>query len=321
MYTILEKRVLAENIYLMRIHAPRVARAAKPGQFIIVRIDEFGERVPLTISDYDAEQGSVTIVTQAIGASTRKLCALEQGDALADFVGPLGHPSEFIHEDLDTLRKKRFLFVAGGVGTAPVYPQVKWLHEHGVKADVIIGAKTKSMLIYTEEMARVADNLYIATDDGSEGFKGMVTALIKDLIDNRGKQYDVCVAIGPMIMMKFVTLTTKEYSLPTVVSLNTLMVDGTGMCGACRAARPSSPVSMAPNSTGSRSISTKRCAVRVCTTRRKSVPAPSSRSARTVTNAVSGSTNNYRSTHNRTFPADEYGAMLCVRMPKASTEQ
>lgn len=234
MYTILEKRVLAENIYLMRIHAPRVARAAKPGQFIIVRIDEFGERVPLTISDYDAEQGSVTIVMQAIGASTRKLCALEQGDALADFVGPLGHPSEFIHEDLDTLRKKRFLFVAGGVGTAPVYPQVKWLHEHGVKADVIIGAKTKSMLIYTEEMARVADNLYIATDDGSEGFKGMVTALIKDLIDNRGKQYDVCVAIGPMIMMKFVTLTTKEYSLPTVVSLNTLMVDGTGMCGACR---------------------------------------------------------------------------------------
>ena len=208
MYTILEKRVLAENIYLMRIHAPRVARAAKPGQFIIVRIDEFGERVPLTIYDYDAEQGSVTIVTQAIGASTRKLCALEQGDALADFVGPLGHPSEFIHEDLDTLRKKRFLFVAGGVGTAPVYPQVKWLHEHGVKADVIIGAKTKSMLIYTEEMARVADNLYIATDDGSEGFKGMVTALI--------------------------TLTTKEYSLPTVVSLNTLMVDGTGMCGACR---------------------------------------------------------------------------------------
>lgn len=188
----------------------------------------------LTISDYDAEQGSVTIVTQAIRPRPARLCALEQGDALADFVGPLGHPSEFIHEDLDTLRKKRFLFVAGGVGTAPVYPQVKWLHEHGVKADVIIGAKTKSMLIYTEEMARVADNLYIATDDGSEGFKGMVTALIKDLIDNRGKQYDVCVAIGPMIMMKFVTLTTKEYSLPTVVSLNTLMVDGTGMCGACR---------------------------------------------------------------------------------------
>lgn len=229
----MKKSARGEHLFDAHSCAPR-STSGKPGQFIIVRIDEFGERVPLTISDYDAEQGSVTIVTQAIGASTRKLCALEQGDALADFVGPLGHPSEFIHEDLDTLRKKRFLFVAGGVGTAPVYPQVKWLHEHGVKADVIIGAKTKSMLIYTEEMARVADNLYIATDDGSEGFKGMVTALIKDLIDNRGKQYDVCVAIGPMIMMKFVTLTTKEYSLPTVVSLNTLMVDGTGMCGACR---------------------------------------------------------------------------------------
>lgn len=221
-------------------------------------------------------------------------------------------------------RKKRFLFVAGGVGTAPVYPQVKWLHEHGVKADVIIGAKTKSMLIYTEEMARVADNLYIATDDGSEGFKGMVTALIKDLIDNRGKQYDVCVAIGPMIMMKFVTLTTKEYSLPTVVSLNTLMVDGTGMCGACRVTVGGKTVFTCvdgPEFDGFQVDSTKRCAVRVCTARRKSVPAPSSRSARTVTNAVSGSTNNYRSTHNRTFPADEYGAMLCVRMPKASTEQ
>lgn len=234
MYTILEKRLLTEGIYLMRIHAPRVARAAKPGQFVIVRIDEFGERIPLTISDYDPEQGSVTIVTQAIGASTRKLCSLEQGEALADFAGPLGHPSEFVHEDLDTLRKKHILFIAGGVGTAPVYPQVKWLKQHGVKVDVIIGAKTKSMLIYTDLMRSVAENLYIATDDGSEGFKGMVTALMKDLIDNQHKHYDVCVAIGPMIMMKFVVLTTKEYSLPTVVSLNTLMVDGTGMCGACR---------------------------------------------------------------------------------------
>ena len=234
MYTILEKRVLAENIYLMRIHAPRVARAAKPGQFIIVRIDEFGERVPLTISDYDAEQGSVTIVTQAIGASTRKLCALEQGDALADFVGPLGHPSEFIHEDLDTLRKKRFLFVAGGVGTAPVYPQVKWLHEHGVKADVIIGAKTRDMLIYTDAMRAVAENLYIATDDGSEGFKGLVTQVVEELVEKQGRHYDECVAIGPMVMMKFVALTTKKYGLKTTVSLNALMVDGTGMCGACR---------------------------------------------------------------------------------------
>ena len=234
MYPILEKRNLAEGIWLMKVLAPRVARSAQPGQFVIVRVDEHGERIPLTISDFDTEEGSVTIVTQAIGASTRKICALNEGEAFADFAGPLGRPSEFVHLTDEELRQRRFLFVAGGVGTAPVYPQVKWLHAHGARVDVIIGAKTKSMLIYTEEMARVADNLYIATDDGSEGFKGMVTALIKDLIDNRGKQYDVCVAIGPMIMMKFVTLTTKEYSLPTVVSLNTLMVDGTGMCGACR---------------------------------------------------------------------------------------
>ena len=217
----------------MRIHAPRVARAAKPGQFIIVRIDEFGERVPLTISDYDAEQGSVTIVTQAIGASTRKLCALEQGDALADFVGPLGHPSEFIHEDLDTLRKKRFLFVAGGVGTAPVYPQVKWLHEHGVDCDVIMGSKTKDLLILVDQMKEVATNLYVTTDDGSYGFHGMGTNQLQELWD-AGKRYDHCVAIGPMIMMKFVCKLTKELGIPTVVSMNPIMVDGTGMCGACR---------------------------------------------------------------------------------------
>ena len=161
MYTILEKRVLAENIYLMRIHAPRVARAAKPGQFIIVRIDEFGERVPLTISDYDAEQGSVTIVTQAIGASTRKLCALEQGDALADFVGPLGHPSEFIHEDLDTLRKKRFLFVAGGVGTAPVYPQVKWLSRTRGESGCHHRCQDQvdTLILYRGDARRVADEI------------------------------------------------------------------------------------------------------------------------------------------------------------------
>ena len=234
MYKILKAETLAAKIHLMVVHAPRVASHCQPGQFIIVKLDEKGERIPLTICDYDREEGTITIVFQEIGVSTIKMAELKAGDAFRDFVGPLGCPSEFVHEDIEELKKKKMVFVAGGVGTAPVYPQVKWLHEHGVKADVIIGAKTKSMLIYTEEMARVADNLYIATDDGSEGFKGMVTALIKDLIDNRGKQYDVCVAIGPMIMMKFVTLTTKEYSLPTVVSLNTLMVDGTGMCGACR---------------------------------------------------------------------------------------
>lgn len=234
MFRIVEKRTLADNIYLLRIEAPRVAHSALPGQFVIVRVDEQGERVPLTIADYDKEDGTVTIVIQAIGVSTRKLCTFGEGDYIADFAGPLGNPSEFVYLSEEELKSRRYLFVAGGVGTAPVYPQVKWLYEHGCKADVIIGAKSASMLIYTEEMAKVADNLYIATDDGSCGFKGMVTAKIKDLIDNEGKSYDECVAIGPMIMMKFVTLTTKEYALPTTVSLNALMVDGTGMCGACR---------------------------------------------------------------------------------------
>lgn len=234
MYPILEKKFLAEGIWLMTILAPRVARSARPGQFVIVRTDERGERIPLTIADYDASEGSVTIVTQAIGVSTRKICALDEGEALADFAGPLGHPSEFVNMPLDELRKRRYLFIAGGVGTAPVYPQVKWLHEHGVEADVIIGAKTRDMLIYVDAMRAVAGNLYIATDDGSEGFKGLVTALMQELVETRGRQYDECVAIGPMIMMKFVALATKKYDLKTTVSLNALMVDGTGMCGACR---------------------------------------------------------------------------------------
>ncbi|MBR6758755.1 MAG: sulfide/dihydroorotate dehydrogenase-like FAD/NAD-binding protein [Alistipes sp.] len=234
MFKIVEKRLLADNICLLRIQASRVAQSAQPGQFVIVRVDEKGERVPLTIADFDTQEGTVTIVIQTIGVSTRKICRFEVGDSLADFVGPLGNPSEFIHLSNEELQKRHYLFVAGGVGTAPVYPQVKWLHEHGAHVDVIIGAKTESLLIYTDEMERVCDNLYIATDDGSRGFKGMVTAKIKELIDVERKQYDECVAIGPMIMMKFVTLTTREYSLPTTVSLNALMVDGTGMCGACR---------------------------------------------------------------------------------------
>ena len=233
MYPILEKRCLAPGIWLMKVEAPRVARAAVPGQFVIVRADECGERVPLTIADFDAAQGSVTIVTQAIGVSTRKICALEAGDALADFAGPLGHPSEFVRLSPDELRGRRYVFIGGGVGTAPVYPQVKWLHEHGVAADVIIGAKNREMLIYADEMRAVAGNLHIATDDGSEGFKGLVTQLLEKLIAD-GRRYDECVAIGPMIMMKFVALTTRKYGLKTTVSLNALMVDGTGMCGACR---------------------------------------------------------------------------------------
>ncbi|HBX89767.1 sulfide/dihydroorotate dehydrogenase-like FAD/NAD-binding protein [Alistipes sp.] len=233
MYTILEKRSLAEGIWLMKIHAPRVARAALPGQFVIVRATERGERIPLTIADFDATEGSVTIVTQAIGVSTRRICSLEEGEALADFAGPLGRPSEFVGLPEEELRRRRYLFIGGGVGTAPVYPQVKWLHEHGVEVDVIVGAKTRSMLIYTDQMRAVASHLHIATDDGSEGFHGLVTQLLEELIA-RGERYDECVAIGPMIMMKFVALTTKKHALKTTVSLNALMVDGTGMCGACR---------------------------------------------------------------------------------------
>ena len=233
MFPILEKRCLAPGIWLMKIGAPRVAQAALPGQFVIVRAGEQGERIPLTIADFDAAEGSVTIVTQAIGVSTRKICALEAGDALTDFAGPLGHPSEFVGLPPEELRGRRYIFIGGGVGTAPVYPQVKWLHEHGVEADVIIGAKNREMLIYADEMRAVAGNLHIATDDGSEGFKGLVTQLLEKLIAE-GNAYDECVAIGPMVMMKFVALTTRKYDLKTTVSLNALMVDGTGMCGACR---------------------------------------------------------------------------------------
>ena len=234
MVEILDRQLLAEGIWLTKVLAPRIAKSAKPGQFLIVRADEKGERIPLTIADYDAAEGSVTMVTQAMGVSTRKIVAKGVGDHFADVAGPLGRPSDFVDEPLEQLRGKRFIFVAGGVGTAPVYPQVKWLKEHGVEADVIIGAKTKDMLIYTEQMRAVASNLYIATDDGSEGFHGLVTALLEKLITEEGKSYDCCVAIGPMIMMKFVTLTAKKFELPCIVSLNALMVDGTGMCGACR---------------------------------------------------------------------------------------
>ena len=225
---------MAEGIWRMKIAAPRVAASALPGQFVIVRADEFGERIPLTIADYDRAEGTVTLVTQTVGYSTRKICALAEGESLADLAGPLGHPSAFVNEPLEELRGRRYLFVAGGVGTAPVYPQVKWLHEHGVEADVIIGAKTESLLIWTERMRAVASNLYIATDDGSAGFKGLVTEQIKELVGTQGRHYDECIAIGPMIMMKFVALTTKAFALKTTVSLNALMVDGTGMCGACR---------------------------------------------------------------------------------------
>ena len=233
MYKITQKEMLTPTICRMVVEAPRLAAAAKPGQFLIVRADEKGERIPLTISDFDVKKGTVTIVTQPIGASTQDIVAFEAGESFADVVGPLGNPSEFIAMSDDELKASHFIFIAGGVGTAPVYPQAKWLHEHGAKVDVIIGAKTADLLIYKKEMAAVCDRLHICTDDGSEGFHGMVTALLEKLV-NEGNNYTQAVAIGPMIMMKFTTLTAKKLGLPIVVSLNTLMVDGTGMCGACR---------------------------------------------------------------------------------------
>ena len=233
MYRIVEKDSLTPTIIRMKVEAPRLAKAANPGQFLIVRADEHGERIPLTISDYDAEAGTVTIVIQIIGSSTMDICALEEGDCFADVVGPLGVPSDFVEMDPDALASQRYVFIAGGVGTAPVYPQAKWLHDHGVAVDVIVGARNRDLLIYKEELVSACDNLYICTDDGSEGFKGVGTAMLEKLVAE-GKSYTRCVAIGPMIMMKFATLTACKLGIPVTVSLNTLMVDGTGMCGACR---------------------------------------------------------------------------------------
>ena len=234
MYKIITKEMLTPTICRMKVEAPRLAAAALPGQFLIVRATENGERIPLTISDYDKEAGTVTIVTQQIGASSSEIISFEQGESFKDVVGPLGIPSDFTEMSAEELKGQRYIFIAGGVGTAPVYPQVKWLHERGVAVDVIVGAKTKDLVIYKEEMESVCDNLYLCTDDGSAGFKGLVTAMLEKLVNEDGKKYTQAVAIGPMIMMKFATLTAKKLELPIIVSLNTLMVDGTGMCGACR---------------------------------------------------------------------------------------
>lgn len=234
MFKILKKEYLANNIWLMDVEAPRVAKSCQPGQFVIVKMDEKGERIPLTVCDYDRKAGTVTIVFQTVGASTKQMAEYETGQEFMDFVGPLGCASELIEKPVEELQKMNILFVCGGVGTAPVYPQVKWMKEHGVDVDVIIGARNKDLLILENEMKEVAKNLYIATDDGSYGFKGNVNDKIKDLTNNEGRTYNQVVAIGPMIMMKFVSLLTKEMNIPTIVSMNPIMVDGTGMCGACR---------------------------------------------------------------------------------------
>ena len=234
MYPIVRKETLADNIILMDIKAPRVAKECLPGQFIIAKTDEVGERIPLTICDYDRVKETVTIVVQTIGAGTERMMNLNEGDALEDFVGPLGCPSELCQEEnLEETKKKNIVFIAGGLGTAPVYPQVKWLHEHGIDADVIMGSRTKDLLFYIDEMKAVAGNVYVTTDDGTYGFHGNGCQQLEVLV-GEGKHYDVCVAIGPMIMMKFVTILTKKLEIPTIVSMNPIMVDGTGMCGACR---------------------------------------------------------------------------------------
>lgn len=235
MFTILEKKQLTENIFLFKVLAPFIALKAQPGEFVIVINEEKSERIPLTICDYSKEEKSVTLVVQVVGDGTKKMCEKSVGEVFRDIVGPLGNPSELVFMNEEELKTKNILFVAGGLGTAPIYPQAKWAKEQGVKHDVIIGTKNKQTLIFEDLMKKVSDTLYICTDDGSYGDKGLVTNKIKDLIENKHKHYDIVVAIGPMIMMKFVCELTKQYNIKTIVSLNSLMVDGTGMCGACRA--------------------------------------------------------------------------------------
>ena len=233
MYEIKRYERLTDNIFLLDVYAPRVAKKCLAGQFVIIRVDDKGERIPITVCDFDRDKSLVTVVVQEIGATTYKTGKLRVGDCLADFVGPLGNPSELTQMPIGELKNKKVVFVAGGVGAAPVYPQVKYLHENGVKADVIVGAKNKDLLILQNELRNVAENVFVTTDDGSCGDKGLVTDKLQKLVAS-GKNYDLCVAIGPVIMMKFVSALTKQLGIKTVVSMNPIMVDGTGMCGACR---------------------------------------------------------------------------------------
>lgn len=234
MYEITKVEHLVDKDWLMVIKAPFVAMKCEPGQFMIAKLGELGERIPFTIADYDREAETITIVFQVVGASTEKMSHLKAGDSFTDIVGPLGRPSEMIDTPIEELKKESFIFIAGGVGAAPVYPQVKWLREHGIEADVILGARNKDLLIMEEDLRKVAANVYVCTDDGSYGEKGVVTDILKKLVNEEGKKYTKCVAIGPVIMMKFACLTTKDLGIPTIVSMNPIMIDGTGMCGACR---------------------------------------------------------------------------------------
>lgn len=232
MFEIVKKETFAAETYLMDVMAPRIAQSALPGQFLIVKMTENSERIPLTISDYKRHEGIVTIVFKAIGESTRKMAEYKVGDCFEDVVGPLGKPSEFVVMTQEELRKRSFVFIGGGVGIAPIYPQVKWLHEHGIEADCIIGARTKDLLIFEKELESVS-KLYVTSDDGSTGRKGLVTDVLRQLVAE-GVHYDDAVCIGPMIMMKFAARTCEELGIRCTVSMNSIMVDGTGMCGACR---------------------------------------------------------------------------------------
>lgn len=226
MYKILEKVALNPSMTKMVVEAPHIAKKAKPGQFIIFRVDEFGERVPLTIADYDAEKGSVTIIYQKVGASTMLLDTLNEGEYILDFVGPLGVPSE-----LDGYKK--VAVIGGGAGCAIAYPQAKALHNMGTAVDVIAGFRNTDLIILEDEMRAASDNLYLMTDDGSNGNKGFVTNALEENIKN-GVEYDLVIAIGPVPMMRAVCQVTKPYGIKTIVSMNPIMIDGTGMCGGCR---------------------------------------------------------------------------------------
>ena len=226
MFKITEKRKLGNAVFLMKIEAPYIAKKVLPGQFIIYRIDEFGERVPLTVSDYDREAGTITIICQAIGNSTKMLAELQEGDSILDVVGPLGMPTELEGY-------KRVAVIGGGVGCAIAYPQAKHLFSEGASVDVIAGFRSKDLVILEDEMEKVSDNLYITTDDGTYGEKGFVTTKLQELI-SQGEKYDLVVCIGPIPMMRAVSELTRPYGIKTLVSLNPIMIDGTGMCGGCR---------------------------------------------------------------------------------------
>ena len=226
MYKIIKKKVLNPQVKLMEIMAPHIAKKAKPGQFIILRTNEDGERIPLTIADYDREKGTVTIIFQEVGKTTRELGQLQEGDSLLDFVGPLGVASHLEGY-------KNVAVIGGGLGTAIAYPQAKELHNMGAKVDTIVGFRNKDIIILEDELKAASNNLYITTDDGSNGVKGFVSDILKNLIE-QGEKYDLVIAIGPLIMMKVISNLTKQYGIKTIVSLNPVMIDGTGMCGGCR---------------------------------------------------------------------------------------